>query len=124
MYKRTETLGLHHWTENDLIVNFFFTKFGTRSIYIKTEEEFSKLIGTTPCSFRKQSMNFRYLMGCNSRILSDYSKLQKLVFELFDEISFYELYQIVKDIIGQDDYERREILVRNGYNPDRMIRIN
>ena len=63
-------------------------------------------------------------MGCNSRILSDYSKLQKLVFELFDEISFYEFYQIVKDIIGQDDYERREILVRNGYNPDRMIRIN
>jgi len=124
MLKRTQTLGLHHWTENDLILNFFYTKFGTRSIYIKTEEEFSKFIGTTPCSFKKQSMNFRYLMGCKSGTLSDYSKLQKLVFELFDEISFYEFYQIVKGIIGQDEYERREILVRKGYNPDRMIRIN
>jgi hypothetical protein len=124
MLKRTQTLGLHHWTENDLILNFFFTKFGTRSIYIKSEEELSKFIGTTPCSFKKQSMNFRYLMGYKSGILSDYSKLQGLVYELFDSISFYEFRQIVKKIIGQDEYERREILVRNGYNPDRMIRLN
>jgi hypothetical protein len=124
MYKRTLTLGLHHWNENDLILNFYFTKFGTRSIYIKSEEELSKFIGTTPCSFKKQSMNFRYLMGCKSGVLSDYSKLQNLVFELFDEIPFYEFHQIVKGIIGQDDHERREIFVRKGYNPDRMIRLN
>lgn len=124
MLKRTQTLGLHHWTENDLILNFYFTKFGTRCIYLKSEKELSKFIGTTICSFKKQSMNFRYLMGYSSSILSDYSKLQKLVFELFNEISFYEFNQIVKGIIGQDDYERREMLIRNGYNPDRMVRIN
>lgn len=120
MRKRTLTLGLHHWTENDLILNYYVTKFGTRYIYLKTEEELSKFIGTTPCSFTKQQMNFRYLMGCKSNVLTDYSKLQKLVYELFDEISFYEFHQIVKNIIGQDDYERRVLLTDMGYNPDKM----
>lgn len=120
MRKRTLTLGLHHWTENDLILNYYVTKFGTRYIYLKTEEELSKFIGTTPCSFTKQQMNFRYLMGCKSNVLTDFSKLQKLVYELFDEISFYEFHQIVKNIIGQDDYERRVLLTDMGYNPDKM----
>jgi len=124
MLKRTLTLGLHHWTDNDLILNFYVTKFGTRYIHLKTEEELSKFIGTTPCSFTKQQMNFRYLMGCKSNVLTDYSKLQKLVFELFNEISFYEFHQIVKKIVRQDEYERNKFFVENGYNPEKMIMIS
>jgi len=47
-----------------------------------------------------------------------------LVFEMFDEISFYEFHQIVKKIVGQDEYERNKFFVENGYNPERMIMIS
>jgi hypothetical protein len=123
MSKRTQTLGLHHWTQNDLIVNFFYTKFGTRSLYIKKEEDLAKLIGTTATSFKKQSMNFRFLMGFNTRVLTDYSQLQKSVFESFNELPYHKFYQIVKQIIGQDEHERKQILILRGYNPDKLVRV-
>ena len=120
MNKRTQTLGLHSWTENDLILNFYVTKFGTRNIWLKTISDLSKYIGTTDCSFTKQSMNFRYLMGCKNNTLTDYSKLQKLVFELFNDVSQYEFFLIVSDIIDNTTKERERMLRMIGKSPEKM----
>jgi len=120
MNKRTQTLGLHSWSENDLILNFYVTKFGTRNIWLKSLSDLSKYIGTTECSFTKQSMNFRYLMGCKNNTLTDYSKLQRLVFELFNDISQYEFFLIVSDIIDNTNKERERLLKLKGKTPERM----
>ena len=120
MNKRVQTLGLHSWSENDLILNFYVTKFGTNNIWLKSLSDLSKYIGTTECSFTKQSMNFRYLMGCKNNTLSDYSKLQRLVFELFNDISQYEFFLIVSDVIDNTNKERERLLKLMGKTPERM----
>lgn len=118
--KRTKTLGLHEWTENDTILCYYYTKFGLENLMYNTEEKLSGYIGTTLGSLRKQSMNFRYLLGKNTKTLSDFSKLQKDVFEVLEGYSFYQVHKFVKDIIKQDDWERKEILKHKGYDPSKF----
>jgi hypothetical protein len=65
-------------------------------------------------------MNFRYLMGCKNNTLSDYSKLQRLVFELFNDISQYEFFLIVSDVIDNTNKERERLLKLMGKTPERM----
>lgn len=112
--KRCRTMDLHEWTDDDTILCFFYTKFGTDHIWLKTDEQICDFIGTTIGSLVKQSMNFRFLMGFQTKVLSDYSKLQHLVYEMFDSITFYEFYCIVKNIIKQDENVRRRIFVDKG----------
>jgi hypothetical protein len=85
-----------------------------------TEEKLSGYIGTTLLSLKKQSMNFRYLMGKNTRTLSDFSKLQKDVYDVLDGYSFTQVHKFVKDIIKQDDWERQELLKMKGYDPSKF----
>ena len=69
--KRTQTLGLHQWNENDTILCYYYTKYGLKNLMYDTEEKLSGYIGTTLNSLRKQGMNFRYLMGKSTKTLSD-----------------------------------------------------
>ena len=82
--KRTQTLGLHEWTKNDTILTMFTTKYGNKGIYLRDEKSIAKFIGVTTGSLKMQSANFRSLLGTDENALSDYSKLQK---EVFDEFS-------------------------------------
>jgi hypothetical protein len=118
--KRTKTLGLHQWTENDTILCYYYSKYGLEHLMYNTEEKLSGFIGTTLNSLRKQGMNFRYLMGKNTRTLSDFSKLQKDVFDVLEGYNFNQVHRFVKSIIKQDEWERNEILKQKGYDPSRF----
>ena len=118
--KRTKTLGLHQWTENDTILCYYYTKYGLEHLMYNTEEKLSGYIGTTLNSLRKQSMNFRYLMGKNTKTLSDFSKLQKDVFDVMEDYSYIQIHRLVKSIIKQDEYERQELLKQRGYDPSKF----
>jgi hypothetical protein len=85
-----------------------------------TEEKLSGYIGTTLLSLKKQSMNFRYLMGKKTRTLSDFSKIQKDVFDVLEGYNFNQIHKFVKDIIKQDDWERQELLKMKGYDPSKF----
>ena len=118
--KRTKTLGLHQWTENDTILCYYYSKYGLEHLMYNTEEKLSGFIGTTLNSLRKQGMNFRYLMGKNTRTLSDFSKLQKDVFDVLEGYNFNQVHRFVKNIIKQDEWERQELLKQKGYDPSRF----
>lgn len=118
--KRTKTMGLHLWTENDTILCYYYTKFGLEHLMYNTEEKLSGYIGTTLLSLKKQSMNFRYLMGKKTRTLSDFSKIQKDVFDVLEGYNFNQIHKFVKDIIKQDDWERQELLKMKGYDPSKF----
>lgn len=118
--KRTKTLGLHQWTENDTILCYYYSKYGLEHLMYNTEEKLSGFIGTTLNSLRKQGMNFRYLMGKNTRTLSDFSKLQKDVFDVLEGYNFNQVHRFVKNIIKQDEWERQELLKQKGYDPSKF----
>ena len=121
--KRAKTLGLHEWSKNDTIISLYVTKFGTKGLYLKTEKDVAKFIGTTEGSLKMQCANIRSLMGQKSRALSDFSQLQSEVFEEYNEMSQYQLMKEVKTIINQDDYERCEALKRLGKDPRKMTMV-
>ena len=118
--KRTQTLGLHQWNENDTILCYYYTKYGLKNLMYDTEEKLSGYIGTTLNSLRKQGMNFRYLLGKSTKTLTDFSKLQKEVFDVLEDYNFTQVHRLVKDIIKQDDFERQELLRQRGYDPSKF----
>lgn len=121
--KRTKTLGLHEWTKNDTILCLYFTKYGNRGLYLDTESSLANFIGTSVGSLKMQSANFRALMGHSEYSLSDYSQLQADVYNEYNGLSQYELMKVCKNIIGQDEYERNEILKKMGKDPSKMKRV-
>ena len=118
--KRTQTLGLHQWNEDDTILCYYYTKYGLKNLMYDTEEKLSGYIGTTLNSLRKQGMNFRYLMGKSTKTLSDYSKLQKEIYDVLEDYNFTQVHKLVKDIIKQDEWERQELLKLRGYDPSKF----
>ena len=118
--KRTQTLGLHQWNENDTILCYYYTKYGLKNLMYDTEEKLSGYIGTTLNSLRKQGMNFRYLMGKSTKTLSDFSKLQKEIYDVLEDYNFNQIHKLVKDIIKQDEFERNELLKLRGYDPSKF----
>jgi hypothetical protein len=118
--KRSKTMGLHQWNENDTILCYYYTKFGLKNLMYDTEEKLSGYIGTTLHSLKKQSMNFRYLMGKSTKTLSDFSKLQKEIYDVLEDYNFTQVHKLVKDIIKQDEWERQELLKLRGYDPSKF----
>lgn len=123
MSKRTKTLGLHEWSKDDTILTLYYTKYGTYGLYLKSESDIAKFIGTSVSSLKMQSGNMRALMGENQMSLSDYSKLQEDVYNEYDRISKISLMRKVKKIINQDTHERNEILRKMGKDPKKMVRV-
>jgi hypothetical protein len=121
--KRSKTLGLHDWSKEDTILCLYYTKYGTHGLYLKTEDSLAKFIGTSAGSLKMQSANFRALMGQTEHSLSDYSQLQADVYNEFGGVSQYELMKVCKNIIGQDEYERNEILKKMGKDPSKMRKL-
>lgn len=109
--KRTRTLGLHHWTENEHILCFYITKFGFTNLFLNSEEEAADFIGVSRDSFHMQGLNFCKLLG-RKQNLSDYSTIQELVFILFNCETQKTVFDIVKEIIDNDEYLRQEYFKR------------
>lgn len=123
MSNRTKTMGLHEWTKDETIVTLYFTKFGVRGLFTKTDAELTKHLGVTPGSFKMQCANFRSLLGVTQGALSDFSKLQLEVMEEFNGLSQFEFLQVVKKIIGQDQMELAEIFRKMGKDPSKMKKV-
>jgi len=121
--KRSKTLGLHDWSKNDTILCLYYTKYGTNGLYLRTEDSLASYIGTSSGSLKMQSANIRALMGHTQQSLSDYSQLQADVYNEYGKMSQYELMKVCKSIIGQDEYERNEILKKMGKDPSKMKKI-
>lgn len=116
--KRIKTLGLHEWTEDELIINFYVTKFGMTNLtsYFNSIDDLSNHLKLKPNSFKLQECNFRMLMKCKERVLTDYSKTQELVFDLFNSEPMYKYFQIVKGILNLDNLIRHKEMNRKFSN--------
>lgn len=114
----------HEWSKNDTILSLYYTKFGNKGLYLKTEEDIAKFIGTSSSSLKMQSANIRAIMGQTKNSLSDYSQIQLETFNEYNGMSEYELRKVVKDIINQDEVERVEILKKMGKDPSKLKMVN
>jgi hypothetical protein len=124
MSTRSKTLGLHEWSKEDTILSLYVTRFGCKGLHLKTESDVAKFIGSSIGSLKMQCANIRSLMGLNDGSLSDYSSLQKEVYNQFGKTSQYELMKVVKKITGQDDFERNELLKKLGKDPSKFKKLN
>jgi hypothetical protein len=124
MSTRSKTLGLHEWSKQDTILSLYVTRFGCKGLYLKTESDVAKFIGTSVGSLKMQCANIKSLMGLNDGALSDYSSLQEEVYNQYGKVSQYELMKEVKKITGQDEVERNELLKKLGKNPSKFKKVN
>jgi hypothetical protein len=124
MSTRSKTLGLHEWSKEDTILSLYVTRFGCKGLHLKSESDVAKFIGSSIGSLKMQCANIRSLMGLNDGSLSDYSSLQKEVYNQFGKTSQYELMKVVKKITGQDDFERNELLKKLGKDPSKFKKLN
>jgi hypothetical protein len=120
----SKKLNLHEWSKEDTIICLYITKFGNKGMYLKTDSEIAKFIGSSVGSLKMQCSNIRTLLGHKNNSLSDFSNLQKSVFEEYGNLTQIELLKVVKTIIKQDDFERIEILRKMGKDPSKFSKIN
>jgi hypothetical protein len=59
-------------------------------------------------------------MGKSTKTLSDFSKLQKEIYDVLEDYNFNQIHKLVKDIIKQDEFERIELLRQRGYDPSKF----
>lgn len=123
MSTRAKTMGLHEWTKNDTVLTLYVTKFGTSGLFLKTLDDVAKHIGVTAGSLKMQMANIRTLLGDNTATLTDFSKLQKEVFEEFNGLSKIQFMGVVKEITGQNQMELELIFKRMGKDPQKMTKI-
>ncbi len=123
MSTRAKTMGLHEWTKNDTVLTLYVTKFGTSGLFLKTLDDVAKHIGVTAGSLKMQMANIRTLLGDNTATLTDFSKLQKEVFEEFNGLSKIQFMRVVKEITGQNQMELELIFKRMGKDPQKMTKI-
>jgi hypothetical protein len=119
MANRTKTLKLHDWTKEDFILTYFWVKWGLAGLYIKDEKGLADYIGVSVNSLRMQAENFRFLMGKEG--LSDVKKLQVEVYEEWGKQSLILLRTKVRQIIDQDNHDRKEVLRNKGVRTFRQI---
>ncbi len=124
MKSRAKSMGLHEWSKNDTILTLYVTKFGTSGLSLKTESDVANHIGVSVGSLKMQMSNLRSLLGKTESVLSDYSKLQKEVFDEFNGMKSFELLRVVKKITGQEDMELISIFKRMGKDPKKMVRVS
>jgi hypothetical protein len=124
MKSRAKSMGLHEWSKNDTILTLYVTKFGTSGLSLKTESDVANHIGVSVGSLKMQMSNLRSLLGKTESALSDYSKLQKEVFDEFNGMKCFELLRVVKKITGQEDMELISIFKRMGKDPKKMVRVS
>lgn len=117
-------MGLHEWSKNDTILTLYVTKFGTSGLSLKTESDVANHIGVSVGSLKMQMSNLRALLGKTESVLSDFSKLQKEVFDEFNGMKSFELLRVVKKITGQEDMELISIFKRMGKDPKKMVRVS
>jgi hypothetical protein len=123
MGNRVKTLGLHSWSKDDLVLTFYWVKYGLTGIYLRDEDGLADYIGVSKGSLVMQGANFRYLLGREDGVLSDYSKLQMEVFEEYNGMKWLDYRTLVKDMIDQDNFERKSILKKKGKDISKMVKI-
>lgn len=113
----------HTWTKEDYILTFFVTKYGTTGLYLKTDDDISKFIGTSKSSLTKMKSNFNHLLGLPNQ-LTHIKNLQQEVFEEFRTLDLTTIKSKVKSIIKQDEIELKQIFSKLGRNPNSMKKIS
>jgi hypothetical protein len=105
--------------QEDFILTYFWVKWGLAGLYIKDEKGLADYIGVSVNSLRMQAENFRFLMGKEG--LSDVKKLQVEVYEEWGKQSLILLRTKVRQIIDQDNHDRKEVLRNKGVRTFRQI---
>jgi hypothetical protein len=117
--KRLEKRGWREYTTDETLVYVYVTIYGFSDLYIRSVEDLSKVLNRSFGSLYQQMLNVKYLLGKNQSYY-DCSKTQREVFEFIKGESEYEIRQIVKDIINDDQYKRRLSFDRMRKNYDRF----
>lgn len=111
----------HKWTKNDTIILLYYYKFGTKYLGI-TEKEIVSFIGTTIDSLKMQSANIRRLdNGLGG--LSDYSVIQREVYDEYNNHIEYNLRSKVKEIMDLDRVLMLKELKKRGLSRRNLKRI-
>ena len=118
--KSIKTKGLHEWTKDELVVAFYLTKYGNKSIYLKSETDVAKHLGVSLGSLKMQMANFRYLLGDKKGSLTDYSRDQESIFNEYNGKDWLSFNKFVRVVIGQDTFERTEALRKMGKDISKM----
>lgn len=110
----------HHWSKEDYIVTFFITKYGTSGLYMRNDQTISSFIGTSVCSLKKMTSNFRHLLGVPNQ-LSHIKHLQQEVFNEYHKKPYMEFYHEVRNIVKQDETTRQLQLEKMGKTNYRLM---
>jgi hypothetical protein len=141
MKKLTKIVETHNWSEEDELIAFYCQKFGTEGLLVKDETELAEsVIGTSKASLVMKRANFKHLMI--SKGFEHYSTNQVKVINEHSTTSRDNLKDIVNKIIDKRDLsknkkeytkkvkdkkneqERRNILIKMGYNPDKLRKVS
>jgi hypothetical protein len=111
----------HIWTKNDNIIALYYYKYGIKLLGI-TEKEIINFIGTTLDSLKMQSANIQRLDN-SSGGLSDYSDIQKEVYDNYNNHIEYNLRSEVNKIMNLDELIMLKELSRKGFGGRRLTRL-
>lgn len=121
--KTLTSKGLIEYSENETLIYSFIEIYGYSDFWIKDVKMLSEFLGRSVHSVKKQMCNIRFLLGKQTRILTDYSDLQFKVFNRIKSSGYFEMKNLVKDLI-RDDYEKRKRMLKvKGYDIDYLTLI-
>lgn len=96
----------HKWSKDDTIISYFYAKFEVKGLPIKDDVELAEqVIGTTLSSLKMQVSNINFILGYDTNVLSDFSKIQQDVVDEYSNLSYDELLSVVTEIINKRDFE-------------------
>jgi hypothetical protein len=85
--------------KEDYILMFYYTRYGLKGMGLITENEFAEgALGVTKSNLKKNTSNFRYLMG-NESENSDIKKIQKEVYSEYKEMTEPEFLNVAQLLI-------------------------
>ena len=117
---KEEIIEDHKWSIDDTILTLYYVLYGTDKLSVRDHIELVEwVIGSVEISLLRQAANIRHYyvdMGYaldwgKSYMLSDHSKIQRKVVELYKDESEEDLREIVEWIISKTDVEANKLIV-------------
>lgn len=107
------------WTKGELRIAYYIAKWGYHALNITEEELVDHVIGdTSTTSLRRQSANFRFILGIDGYQLEHVSRAQK---NLVDELASQNQQQVRRDITAFIDHRSDEIFDRKVSSHNKVV---
>lgn len=117
-------IRIHKWNDEDTIISLYFTIYGIKGLPVQDDIDLAEgIIGTTIASLHMQCANIRCVLGEDTGILTDFSRLQENIVNEYRKTTFDELKTIVLDIIESRDidFNRQRVLEIKNSREQKLI---